>query len=190
MTPLDYMLAMALTYAGLRAAREHAHAQVADAHNMLIDSLGNRGIVRMRAATLAVRALMMALVECDAANVSPLARSLARAEALTSFRSLLDGEPPPDPRAELARAWAGWRRAADVPACLALAHAALRVGVLFVDTTPATWPIGDLTGRQIARELGRADLLGEAEGPGPVAVAPDGPVAPAGRAPRARLEVV
>lgn len=191
-TPLDYMLALALSLAGLqiRAAGEAGRAAVRDAHGLLYDSLGSAGLVRMRAATLAVRALMVGLAESDAANVSPLARALARTEALNSFRALLDGAALPDPRGELARAWSAWRAAPGADEGLRLAHAALRVGALYAPEAAHHKPIGDLTGQRLARELGRADLLGEAEGPGPVSAAPEGPVAAAGRAPRARLEVV
>ncbi|MFO0610207.1 MAG: hypothetical protein U0324_44010 [Polyangiales bacterium] len=191
-SPLDYMLALALSLAGLqvRTAGEAGRAAVRDAHGLLFDSLGSAGLVRMRAATLSIRALLLALAECDAANVSALARSLARTEALTAFRALLDGAAPPDPRGELARAWAAWRAAPKTDEGLRLAHAALRVGALYAPEAAHHKPIGDLTGQRLARELGRADLLGEADGPGSVSAAPEGPVAPAGRAPRARLEVV
>lgn len=173
LSPLDYILALALSYTGLqlRAGGAAARSAVADARGLLIDSLGSRGLVRARAATLAIRALLCALDEVSATNVSALAQGLARAEALTTFRRLLDGDAPADTHAALS---AAWRVAPGVDESVALAHAALRLGALYVDGARVC-AIGDLAGQRLARELGRADMLGEADAPGPVAASTEAP---------------
>lgn len=193
LSPIDYVLAVALNYVGLqiRAVGVLARDHVAGGYALLVEALDHRGIVTTRAAALATRALLYALDEVAATNATVLARQLARAEALATFRRLLDGDAPTHPPSALSAAWSAWRRAPGVDESLALAHAALHVGARYADGT--TWTIGDLTGQRLARELGRSDLLGEAEGPGPVRAASSTDAPTSGdlrRAPRFRLEVV
>lgn len=188
--PLDYILALSLSLAGLhlRAAGVHGRDHVAAGYALLVDSLAHRGLVRGRCATLAIRALLFALDEVSATNTSALAREMARAEALTALRAMLDGSPPPDPKAALTAAWVRWRAVPSADEAVGLCHAALRVGATYVDG-PGACQIGDALGQRLARELGRGDLLGEDVAPGPVA-ATSGAPADARRAPRARAEVV
>lgn len=164
MLAIDYVLAIALSHVGQAhpTADTYACTKVAEAHAALVESIASRGLVRLRAAVLACRALVLALALREALNTTALARQLARAEALRTFGELLRADAPRDPRALLSATRAAWGRAPrGVEECLVLAHAALRVAESFVEGEPVGWPIHDPAGRQLAVEMGRADLLSQ-----------------------------
>lgn len=166
MTPLDYAISLTLSLWGavLRTTADHARAGIADAYGTLAEALGDPARVRVRAASLAARALGLALLAADAlGGDDAAARDAAAEDVLAQLRWRVDGAPPADPRAELAAAWGAWVRCPASPQSVALAHAALRVceaGVAPEDlarTIP--WDVRGATVERVARTLGRERLV-------------------------------